>query len=330
MSITTSNWRGRTCLVLGGGGFIGTWLVNELVRRGADVRGYGRISQSGKRRRDVTWFTNEFTDRVALARAVEGVEIVFHLLGGGTPESSNADPYGDMLAGPGTTLQLMDMCRSEGVKRLIFASSGGTVYGIPDATPIPESARTDPISAYGVSKLMVEKYLHLYDHLHKFDYRVLRISNPFGPYQNPFRRQGLVAAVIYKMLSELPVEIWGDGGVVRDFLFVGDLTDAFLRAADHQGSERIFNIGSGEGLSVLEVVQGIAAASGCKEPRIVYKPARTVDVPVNVLNIDLARRALGWQPRITWTEGVKITTDWIRRLVGDKQADNGEFDSAAT
>lgn len=322
MSTTASDWRGRTCLVLGGGGFIGTWLVDELVRRGADVRGYGRMSQIGKQRCDVTWFTNDFTDRVALARAVEGVEIVFHLLGGGTPESSNADPYGDMLAGPGTTLRLMDMCRSEGVKRLIFASSGGTVYGIPDAIPIPESARTNPISAYGVGKLMVEKYLHLYGHLHKFDYRVLRISNPFGPYQNPFRRQGLVAAVIYKMLSDLPVEVWGDGGVVRDFLFVGDLTEAFLRAADHQGSERIFNIGSGEGLSVLEVVQGIAMAIGSKEPRIVHKPGRTVDVPANVLNIDLARLALGWHPRTSWTEGVKVTTDWVRHLVGGKKPKN--------
>lgn len=323
MSVVASDWTGRTCLVLGGGGFIGTWLVDELVRRGADVRGYGRISQLGKRRRSVTWFANEFTDRVALARAVEGVDMVFHLLGGGTPESSNANPYGDMLAGPGLTLQLMDMCRAEGVRRLVFASSGGTVYGIPSVTPIPESARTDPISAYGVGKLMVEKYLHLYGHLYDFDYRVLRISNPFGPYQSPFRRQGLVAAVIYKLLSGLPVEIWGDGNVVRDFVFVGDLTDAFLRAADHQGSERIFNIGSGQGLSVLEVVQGIATAIGCKDPRIVHRPGRPVDVPVNVLDIGLAHRALGWQPGMPWAEGVKITTDWVSRLVSNEQADNG-------
>ncbi|MBV9997046.1 MAG: NAD-dependent epimerase/dehydratase family protein [Caulobacteraceae bacterium] len=316
METEDGRWAGRTCLVLGGGGFMGSWLVDALVRRGAEVRAYGRISQFAPRREDVTWLVNDFADRVALARAIEGAEVVFHLLGAGTPESSNADPYANLLAGPGATLQLLNLCRSEGVRRFVFASSGGTVYGIPQSTPIPESAPTHPISAYGVAKLTIEKYLHLLGHLHGFDYAVMRISNPFGPRQSPFRRQGLIAAILYKLLRGAPVEIWGDGSVVRDFLYVGDLVEAFVRVAEYGGPVRVFNIGSGQGLSVNEVVHGAAAAIGCADPRIVYKPGRQVDAPANVLDVSLAARELGWRVETPWAEGVRTTADWMRGLTG--------------
>jgi UDP-glucose 4-epimerase len=327
---SSDSWVGRSCLVLGGGGFIGSWLLKKLVQRGADVRGYGRISQFGPQWANVTWFNNDFTDHVALARACEGVEIVFHLLGSGTPESSNADPFDDLLAGPGATLHLLNICRAEGVRRVVFASSGGTVYGLPRCIPLSESAQTDPISAYGVSKLTTEKYLHLYSHIYGLDYAIMRISNPYGPYQSPFRRQGVIAAILHKLLRGVPVEVWGDGSVVRDFLFVRDLADVFLRVADYKGPVRVFNIGSGYGLSVKELALSIADAIGCDEARIVHKPGRAVDVPVNVLDVSLARRELGWNAQTPLAEGVRITADWMRMQIDTPPLGDRRGKDAAT
>ena len=315
MCAQSAYWTGRSCLVLGAGGFLGSWLVDELSKHGADVRGYGRISQLARKRTDITWYANEFNDHVSLARAVEGVEVVFHLLGGGTPESSNADPYSDLLAGPGATLNLLNICRTEGVRRFVFASSGGTVYGVPESTPIPEAAPTNPISAYGVSKLMTEKYLLLFKHLYGFNCTVMRISNPYGPYQNPFRRQGVVAAIIHKVLSGKSVEIWGDGKIVRDFIFIRDLTDAFLRAAEYQGPVNVFNIGSGKGMSIHDVAHSVVNIIGDIRSHIAFKPGRAVDVPVNVLDTTLAERELGWTSGTAWTDGINITADWIRSII---------------
>ncbi len=129
----------------------------------------------------------------------------------------------------------------------MFVSSGGTVYGIPAHVPIAEEAPTDPISAYGVSKLAVEKYLGLYRHLHGLDYAVLRLANPFGACQDPDRRQGVVAALVQAVLDGRPVEIWGDGRVVRDFIYAPDAAEAIAMAASLAGPVRVLNVGSGVG-----------------------------------------------------------------------------------
>lgn len=304
--------KGLSCLVLGGGGFIGRSLIEGLSAAGARVRGFGHASAFGEMPPEVPWVNGEFLDRVALARAVAGSEVVFHLLGGSTPESSNADPLSDLNAGAGGTLSLLEICRAEGVRKIVFASSGGTVYGIPRAVPILETAATDPISAYGVNKLAVEKYLHLYRFLHGIDHAILRISNPFGRYQNPWRRQGLVASTMLKLMTGAEVEIWGDGSVVRDYIYIDDLIDIFLRATLYEGPVRVFNAGSGVGMTVNEVVDGVARVLGVAEPRKIYKPSRPADVPVNVLDITRARTELGWAPATPWHEAVRATEGWLR------------------
>ncbi|MBD0275188.1 MAG: NAD-dependent epimerase/dehydratase family protein, partial [Acetobacteraceae bacterium] len=147
--------RGASCLVLGAGGFLGGHLCRDLLRRGASVHGFGRRRSYPEAVEGARWTTGEFSDRAALARAVDGAEHVFHLLGGTTPESSKKDPVADLTAGAGASLHLLEICRAAGVRKVVFLSSGGTVYGIPAAVPIREDAPTDPISAYGVSKLAV-------------------------------------------------------------------------------------------------------------------------------------------------------------------------------
>jgi UDP-glucose 4-epimerase len=303
---------GTSCLVLGAGGFIGGHLCHALIRAGARVHGFGRRPKFPDALPTMRWTTGEFSDRAALAVAVDGSEIVFHLLGGTNPEVSNKDPLADLQVNTVASVQLLELCRAAGVLKVVFVSSGGTVYGIPEVVPTPETAPTDPISAYGINKLMVEKYLHLYHHLHGLRAIGLRVSNPFGPYQSPYRRQGVVAALIETYLNRRPVELWGDGRVVRDFVYISDLAEAIVRAASYDGPHRIMNIGSGIGRSLLEVVKSIGIALDMPEAMVVHKPGRRADVPSNVLDTSLARNELNWEPRTEWITGLQLTADWIR------------------
>ena len=298
------------CVVLGGGGFIGTHLCGALVRAGARVSAFGRSRSYPEALSGVAWRSGEFSDRTALARAIEGAELVFHLLGGSTPESSNRDPLGDLLSSTAASLQLLENCRAAGVRKIVFLSSGGTVYGVPAHVPISETVATDPISAYGISKLAIEKYLYLYKHLYGLDYSILRVANPFGPYQNPLRRQGLVAALIHRILRRQPIEIWGDGKVVRDYIYVEDVINAVLSVVGYKGPNRILNVGSGVGRSVAEVADDIGRVLG-QEIRCIYRPGRATDVPINVLDIELIGQELGWRPTTPWNDALVKTAAWL-------------------
>lgn len=303
---------GLPCLVLGGGGFIGTNLCSALVARGADVGAFGRHAHFPQALEGVQWVMGDFADRAAVARAVEGREIVFHLAAGSIPDSSNRDPLGDLQSNVAPTLQLLDICRSSGVRRVVFVSSGGTVYGVPYAVPIAETAATEPISAYGVSKLAIEKYLRIYQRLHGIEYQVARLSNPFGPYQRHDRRQGLVAALLYRALHGIPVEIWGDGGVVRDFLYIDDAIEALLMLAAYDGPHHVFNVGSGVGRSVLAVLADIGNVLGDRVIPRNFRSGRAADVPVNVLDIGLITQETGWVPKTPWQDALRLTAAWLR------------------
>lgn len=302
---------GARCLVIGAGGFLGTHLCRALLAAGARVQGYGRRMGDPAALADIRWTQGEFTDRTGLARSVEGVEIVFHLLGGSTPESSNADPVADLQATIAASLGLFEICRAAGTRKIVFASSGGTVYGIPRRLPIDETAATDPISAYGVSKLAVEKYLGLYRHLYRLDFAVLRIANPFGAWQDPFRRQGVVASLARAVLDRQPAEIWGDGSVVRDFVYAPDVAHAMLLAAAATGGSAVYNVGSGVGRSVLDVLASIETVIGTGPVARSHRPGRPADVPVNVLDCRLIRDELGWEATTPWETALEQTVGWL-------------------
>lgn len=306
---------GLRCLVLGAGGFLGQSLAALLQRHGASVRGYGR-SAAVATSHGLTWTAAAFEDRAALAAALAGQDVVFHLLGSSLPHASNRDPAADVADQVVPTLRLLDLCRAAGVRRVVFASSGGTVYGIPAQVPTPEGAPTAPLSAYGINKLMIEQYLGLHHHLHGLEYQVLRIANPYGPGQSPFRQQGVVAAMLHRALSGSAVEMWGGGGVTRDFIHVEDVAAAFMAAAVYDGPHRVMNVGSGRGRSLDQVVADVAAAAGCPGLRVVRKPGRPADVPVSILDSGLMQRETGWQPRIGWVDGLAGTAAWVKSAYG--------------
>lgn len=302
--------RGRSCLVLGAGGFIGSALCRALAKVGAQVHGFGHEPAYSDAPGPVRFTRGEFDDKAAIARAVDGAEVVFHLLGGSTPDLSNKDPVAE-LRGLAQSVQLLETCRLASVSRVVFVSSGGTVYGVPASVPVMEEAPTDPISAYGINKLIVEKYLHLFRHLHGIDSVVLRVANPFGPFQDPFRRQGVIAALTHAVVNRRPVEVWGDGRVVRDFVYVDDVAEALMLSASYEGPHRVFNVGSGVGRSVLDVVHDIGRVLDRADVPIIYKAGRAADVPTNVLDIERIRRELGWVPRTGWIDALRLTAAWI-------------------
>ncbi|SFL48840.1 NAD-dependent epimerase/dehydratase family protein [Methylobacterium pseudosasicola] len=313
---------GARCLVLGGAGFLGLNLCNRLAQAGAEVTCFSRShAQAEVLDRRVARVTGHFSDRLAIANAVERQDVVFHLIAGSIPESSNRDPSAELAAAPIATLHLLEICRSARIRKVVFASSGGAIYGIPRATPIPEQAPTDPISAYGISKLMIEKSLHLYRHLHGIDYQILRVANPYGRFQLGNRHQGLIGSYIQRVLADLPLEVWGTGEVVRDFLHIDDVSDAFLAAVGYDGPHKVLNVGSGTGLSVNQIIAELERAFGRERLPCLYKPSRAADVPANVLDTTLIRSELGWQPRVALRDGLVSTIDWMRAHLAEARGD---------
>ena len=301
---------GIRCAVLGASGFIGSNLCRALIKKGASVRAFGRRKVFPEVLQSCDWIQGDFSDPTSLAAAIAGCDIVFHLVNATTPSSANVDKLADLNANVASTLRLLDICRNLGGIRVVFTSSGGTVYGIPEIVPTPETASTNPITAYGISKLAIEKYLGLYEYLYDMEYRVLRIANPFGPYQTALKNQGVIAAFLQKAMSDKPVEIWGDGNVVRDYIYVDDVIEALLLAANHKGHGRVFNVGSGKGISLNDIITAIEHQLE-KKILVDYRSSRPVDVPVSVLDVTSASRELGWRSRTSFEDGLRATISWI-------------------
>lgn len=297
--------------VLGAGGFIGGALTQALTSQVNSLKAFGRNVSPAHGLNNCHWVRGDFSNETDLYNAVDGADVVYHLVNAGTPASSNLEIYADLQSNVANTVRLLEVCKVTKVKRVIFVSSGGTVYGLPDVVPTPESGNTNPICAYGISKLSIEKYLGLYEYLHNIDFRVLRLSNPYGPRQLAKAGQGVVAAFMSMALRGAPVECWGDGTVVRDYIYISDAVGALIKAAVHQGEDRVFNIGSGTGVTLNDLIRGIEHAAKVRV-KINYSPSRLVDVPVSILDITRAKASLDWSPQISLTDGLGLTANWMR------------------
>jgi UDP-glucose 4-epimerase len=307
------------CLVLGAFGFLGSHLCDLLLERGHQVRLFDRFEASrgnvAHLLDQVELAIGDFGNAAAVSQALEGIDVVFHLICTTHPKVSNDDPGFDVASNLLPTLHLLDQAGRGGVRKVIFFSSGGTVYGTPQRTPIPEDHPTDPLCSYGIHKLAIEKYLHLYHHLCGLEYAVLRFANPFGERQRPDHTQGAVAVFTHKVLAGETIEVWGDGQVVRDYLYVRDAMDAAERAIACRAPVRVFNVGSGTGKSIREVIDAISRAVG-RPARVVFEPARKLDVPVNILDCTAARQHLGWAPQFTFEQGLERMVTYERRVRG--------------
>jgi UDP-glucose 4-epimerase len=301
------------CLVLGGAGFIGSHLVDGLLANGHRVRIFDRPGVPVERFEGnsmVELVQGDLSNSGEISDALQGCDICFHLVSTTLPKSSNADPLFDLETNLVSTVRMLRLAEENGIRKVVFLSSGGTVYGRPQYLPIDEAHPTDPLCSYGITKLGVEKYLELFRILHGLEYTVLRLSNPFGERQRLNASQGAVAVFLGKVRNGEAVEIWGDGSVVRDYIHVSDVISAMLACIDYSGDHRVLNIGSGMGLSLNEVLEGIERVTG-RIARKVYAPGRAFDVPTSVLDIGLAKRELQWQPTITFEAGLTRMSDWL-------------------
>lgn len=304
-------------VVIGGNGFIGTALVDRLVERGIDVRVFDRYPSRFKEPTPgVEYMHGDFANQGEVHQAIIGMNWVFHLAYTTLPETSNEDPVYDIRSNVIDTIQLLQECCRNDVDKVVFVSSGGTVYGVPQSVPISENHPTNPICSYGITKLTIEKYLALFHHLNKLEYAVARIANPYGERQNPNAKQGAIGVFLGRIARGQPITVFGDGEVIRDFLYIDDAAQALIACADYvtpSNGPRVFNIGSGKGYSLNQIVDTIKKVVDV-DVKVNHIPARQVDVPSNVLDISLGREVLKWEPRVDFETGITRAWNWIKSL----------------
>ena len=303
------------CLVLGGKGFIGSHLVDALLAKGYLVRVFDRpnVASVGYSVHDDSAY-EEFDGDIAsesdVGEALQDCDICFHLISTTLPKSSNDDPLFDIETNLIGTVKLLKDAVKKKLKKVVFLSSGGTVYGRPIKLPIDEGHPTNPVCSYGIVKLAIEKYLDLYYQLYGLEYTVLRLSNPYGERQRTHASQGAVAVFLSKVLRGEAIEIWGDGSVIRDYIHISDVISAMIASIEYRGTERVFNIGSGEGISLNDVISGIEKVADRKAD-VTYVEGRTFDVPKSILAIDHANKELKWSPQMPFLKGVERMAKYL-------------------
>jgi len=299
----------KTILITGGGGFIGRNLILRLVAIG----GY-RVICLDQRKIDfyppeVRCETGTFSDRGLLEKLLPGVDVVVHLGSNALPANSNyVDDVEQNLLG---SITLIKACEDAHVGAIVFASSGGTVYGPNAAVPTPENAPLNPICSYGIIKVAVEHYLALATRLSGMRTVTLRIANPYGPWQNWNSPQGAIAVFCHKVLTGQPIELFGDGSVSRDFVYIDDVVEAMLKAIEMQDLSGSINIGSGGCCTLNDVIGEIESVAGMHAD-IVNLPSRGCDVPRSYLDIGQAKVRMGWTPMVKFRDGIVRTIAWQR------------------
>jgi len=303
------------CLVIGGCGFIGKRIIKGLVADGYVVRVFDRPSniENFDLKENVELFSGDFINEEDVNNAIAGCDFIYHLISTTVPQTSNENPIYDVETNLLGTIKMLSLAVKHGVKKVLFSSSGGTVYGVPVYAPIDEKHPTDPICSYGVTKLAIEKYLHLYYVIYGLDYCVLRVSNVYGEGQTIKPSQGVIGVFIEKAMKGKIIEVWGDGSVVRDYIHIADVASAFIKATTYDGKSKVFNISSGEGKSINEILTVLQNKIG-HELELKYMEGRPVDVPVNVLTNALAIKELGWSVKESLDSGIEKTLIFNRHL----------------
>jgi UDP-glucose 4-epimerase len=299
------------CLITGATGFIGKHLLRELVSRGESVIAVSRWPQLHKPHKLVSWrlFPN---DTAGWNELLEQVSTVYHFAWSTLPQTSNDDPLADASQNILPAILLLEATKNRPGLRIVFASSGGTVYGTLTSVPADEQHPTRPRCAYGVSKLSVEKYLTLYRDLWNVDCLSLRIGNPYGPGQTVGRNFGAISTFASHMAKGEPITIFGDGSVIRDYIYIGDVVEALIAAGKRRGGPACVNIGSGIGKSLNDILDTLRSFEGSPHIKVEYVGARNFDVAISVLDISLAQRELGWIPQTSFATGVEATFAALR------------------
>jgi UDP-glucose 4-epimerase len=301
-------------LVIGGAGYIGAHLVPMLIASGRRVTVLGRSAAPQYKLPDgATYVAGDFGRRDLIDGLLDSHQEVIHLAYATVPNTSFENPLVDLLQNLPPTVQLFSEVADRGGK-LIFVSSGGTVYGEAVKLPIREDQHTRPISPYGVTKLTLENYAYLYAVTHGLKFVCVRPANAYGVGQPPFVGQGFISTAMASVMREQPVKIFGQNGTIRDYIYVSDLASGIVSALERGRLSETYNVGSGVGLSNREVIQAMSPLMKQMglEISVEYLPERTFDVKANVLDSTKLQEQTGWKARVDLNEGLRLTAEWLR------------------
>lgn len=303
-------------ILLGAAGFIGTNLVIALTKDNANHitvvdrnRAYFKAVDDMKLS-NVDFIESDLTMDTDFDCLLQNQEIVYHLISTTVPTTSNQHIAEELKANVVLSANLFEACVKQNVKKVVFLSSGGTVYGKEVSCPLKEDTTTNPITSYGIQKVTIEKLLYLYNYMYGLDYRIIRLTNPYGPYQRPNGVLGAVTTFTYKALKGEEINVYGDGSVVRDFIYIDDAIRGILNIVEGN-DHHTFNLGCGYGTSIKQVLEAIESALGIKL-NVKYTEARKVDVPVNFLDISSYEKHFGKLKPISLEEGIKKTAQFMR------------------
>lgn len=310
----------KTAVIFGAGSFIGKNLIKELYRDyrliliESDLK-YVQDVLSVVENSNIELKEFQFNPETPFDELLSSGDIVIHLESSTNPTTSNMDISKELSDNVLSSARLFDACVKQNIKKVIFISSGGTVYGKNVQCPISEDAQADPINSYGLQKLTIEKMLYVYHMMYGLEYRIARLSNPYGPYQRPNGKQGVVTTFLYYALLDKEINVFGDGSVVRDFIYIDDAVKAIRNLIEGNCKHRIYNIGSGTGVSIKEILSIIKCEVG-KEIVVNFGESRKVDVPKNYLDID--RYNLEFQEGTCLTnlvDGIHLTREFLESKI---------------
>lgn len=308
-------------ILIGAAGFIGTNLGLKLIENTENL-----ITLVDEKRDYFCYSTLASAPNVRIKEArfgvdtdfkslLDGQQVVYHLVSSTVPTTSNQRIVQELNGNVVATAKLLEACVNCGIEKVIFISSGGTVYGKENSCPLKENVETNPINSYGIQKVTIEKLLYLYRYMYGLDYRVIRLANPYGPYQRPNGVLGAVTTFTYKALRNEEITVYGDGSVIRDFIYIDDAIRGILTIAKNENKYRLFNLGCGYGTSINKVLDIIQHVLG-QDLKIIYKTGRKVDVPMNFLDISRYENAYGKLNPISITDGIKLTAEFMKKYYG--------------
>jgi UDP-glucose 4-epimerase len=304
----------ESCIIYGGAGFIGSHIAEDLLQKGLKVTVFDKLNASKKNVlhiiNEIDFVEGDFNNEIDINKSLKNKNYVVHLVSSTLPADSNLNPFYDVESNLISSLHLFEQCVKNKIKKVIFISSGGTVYGNPLKLPINETHPTNPVSSYGIIKLSIEKYLGLYKNLKGLNYKILRFSNPFGERQNPRLSQGLISNLLYKIKHKIPVEIWGTGKTVRDYFYIKDGAKAIYLAIQDRSNNSIYNISSGRGLSINQILEKFRKVLKMKF-KVKYLESRKFDVKANILDNRLASKHLHWKAETDFNDALKKTWRYI-------------------
>lgn len=303
-------------VLLGAAGFIGTNLVLKLAEEGnfitlvdKKMHYFDHFSRLGLE--NIRYIETDFSAQTDFKQILYGQDVVYHLFSSTIPANSGKKIIDDFTENVIATMKMLDSCVDIGIKKVVFLSSGGTVYGKDIICPVKEDDSTNPINSYGVQKLTIEKILYLYNCIYQLDYRIIRLSNPYGPFQRPNGKVGVITTLVFKALNGEKIDIYGDGSVIRDFIYIDDAINAIINIVNGPSDYRLFNVGSGVGTSILEVIELVKKVIK-KDMIINYYEGRTVDVPINILNVERYIKCYGEIQTIKLEDGISRTVEFIK------------------